>query len=293
MRRKVPESSSITSAVAPAGALTARRIVRRKHRDPVALRVGLAGLAGGASSSPGYEILAPRRSAAGWERCPFGRQLEQARSDRPTSRRSPRRRAASRARKIAANGRRRSCDAAHRCGRARPRSASRVPTERRRRSRRGRRRASAIGAGGRPARRCTRCGVELARERRGRRIWPPRVARRRVSHRPAPDPDALLRRRTRRPRGACRGLGGASAGRNSDSISAILACRFLRRLIATSTVRFGLRLHGAVERGESRTVDLLAKGAVLGVALFQGVADRFFDRIQTVFLIAAVRVADR
>ena len=73
------------------------------------------------------------------------------------------------------------------------------------------------------------------------------------------------------------------------SISVIFACRLLRRLIAVSTVTPGFACSGAVERGEGRPVDLLAKRPVLGIPLLEGVADRFFDRIQTVFPIAAVR----
>ena len=51
MRRKEPDSSSLTSAVAPVGALTARRIVRRKHRDPVARRLRVAGSPAAARAS--------------------------------------------------------------------------------------------------------------------------------------------------------------------------------------------------------------------------------------------------
>ena len=40
----------------------------------------------------------------------------------------------------------------------------------------------------------------------------------------------------------------------------------------------------AVECGESRAIDPLAERAVVGVAFFEGVADRLFDRVQIAFL---------
>ena len=43
-------------------------------------------------------------------------------------------------------------------------------------------------------------------------------------------------------------------------------------------VRIGLE--DAVQRGEGRAVDPLAKRPVLGIAFLEGVADRFFDRVQ-------------
>ena len=44
-----------------------------------------------------------------------------------------------------------------------------------------------------------------------------------------------------------------------------------------------MRLHGAVKRGECLPVNLLAERPVLGISFFEGVADRPFDCVQTVF----------
>ena len=64
---------------------------------------------------------------------------------------------------------------------------------------------------------------------------------------------------------------------------AIMACSVLRRPIAAFNGQIRMRLHGAVKRGECLPIDLLAERPVLGISFFEGVADRPFDRVQTVF----------
>ena len=46
-----------------------------------------------------------------------------------------------------------------------------------------------------------------------------------------------------------------------------------------------ISLQRALERGEGRPVDLFTKGAIVGIALLEGAADRLFDHIQSQILI--------
>ena len=64
---------------------------------------------------------------------------------------------------------------------------------------------------------------------------------------------------------------------------AALDCGFDRQV--------GIGLEDAVKRGESRSIDPLAKRPVLGIALLEGVADRFFDRVQAGSLCTFAHIA--